>query len=223
MHPELVDYLRTMITPGPEQGVEGVFVHADASYDWSEHEDSSVHGIVLEDVSAVAEAYRVMKPGGHLMLVAPDDERTGHTGACAAEDIGFEVRDAICLPEAGDGDALHYVPKAARSEREEGCSHLTGKAGHEAVEREEGSAGVNNPRAGAGRTAKRVKNHHPTVKPVGVMVRLLRDVPKDVGPVVDPFMGAGTTGVACLDEHTGHDFIGIEREEEYLEHCGDRV
>jgi len=46
------------------------------------------------------------------------------------------------------------------------------------------------------------------------MERLLHDVPKDVGPVVDPFMGSGTTGIACIQ--TGHDFIGIEREKEYL-------
>jgi len=66
---------------------------------------------------------------------------------------------------------------------------------------------------GLNRVKKR-RNVHPTVKPYAVMERLLHDVPKDVGPVVDPFMGSGTTGIACVQ--TGHDFIGIEREAEYL-------
>ena len=65
------------------------------------------------------------------------------------------------------------------------------------------------------------RNVHPTVKPYAVMERLLHDVPKDVGPVVDPFMGSGTTGIACVQ--TGHDFIGIEREKEYLTIAEGRV
>ena len=52
------------------------------------------------------------------------------------------------------------------------------------------------------------------MKPIDLMVKLLADVPKDKGPIIDPFLGSGTTGIACLK--TGHDFLGIEREEEYL-------
>jgi len=46
-------------------------------------------------------------------------------------------------------------------------------------------------------------------------------VPKDQGPVMDCFMGSGSTGVACVK--TGHDFIGIEREAEYLEIADTRI
>ena len=46
------------------------------------------------------------------------------------------------------------------------------------------------------------------------MVKLLQDVPRDQGPVLDPFLGSGSTGIACLK--TGHDFIGIEKELDYL-------
>ena len=53
------------------------------------------------------------------------------------------------------------------------------------------------------------------------MEALLNTVPKDNGPVIDPFMGSGSTGVAAL--HTGHDFIGIEREEEYLRIADARI
>jgi hypothetical protein len=49
----------------------------------------------------------------------------------------------------------------------------------------------------------------------------LHDVPKGNGPVLDPFLGSGTTLLACIE--TGHDGIGIEREREYLEIADARV
>ena len=59
-------------------------------------------------------------------------------------------------------------------------------------------------------------NGHPTVKPVELMRWLVRLVKMPAGTVVlDPFMGSGSTGVACVDE--GVDFIGMEREPEYVE------
>ena len=41
------------------------------------------------------------------------------------------------------------------------------------------------------------------------------------GVVLDPFMGSGTTGVACVN--TGRDFIGIEKEKEYCEIAEKRI
>lgn len=55
---------------------------------------------------------------------------------------------------------------------------------------------------------------HPTQKPVGLMEWCLGLLPT-TGPVVDPFMGSGTTGVACIQ--TGRRFLGIEREPRYFE------
>tara|TARA_Y100000310_G_scaffold141109_1_gene140522 strand:- start:422 stop:1642 length:1221 start_codon:yes stop_codon:yes gene_type:complete len=57
---------------------------------------------------------------------------------------------------------IYACPKPSRRERERGCEQLPAMAGHEAVDRQEGSAGVSNPRAGAGRTADAVRNAHPT-------------------------------------------------------------
>jgi site-specific DNA-methyltransferase (adenine-specific) len=58
-------------------------------------------------------------------------------------------------------------------------------------------------------------NHHPTVKPVDLMCYLVRLVGRAGGTVLDPFMGSGTTGIACIRE--GMKFIGIERDERYFE------
>lgn len=116
---------------------------------------------------------------------------------------------------------FRYEPKASRKERERGCEDLPVKTGAEAVDREEGSAGVQNPRAGAGRTAKEVRCHHPTVKPVALMRWLCRLVTPPGGIVLDPFVGSGTTGIACVEE--GLRFIGIEREREYLDIAEARI
>jgi site-specific DNA-methyltransferase (adenine-specific) len=55
---------------------------------------------------------------------------------------------------------------------------------------------------------------HPTQKPVAVM-RWCIDQAGQAGSVLDPFMGSGTTGVACAQ--MGRKFIGIEREPKYFD------
>ena len=57
-------------------------------------------------------------------------------------------------------------------------------------------------------------NHHPTVKPTDLMRYLCRLVTPPGGVVLDPFMGSGSTGKAAALE--GFNFIGIEREAEYV-------
>ena len=56
---------------------------------------------------------------------------------------------------------------------------------------------------------------HPAQKPVEVMLWAIGLLPKTVKSVLDPFMGSGTTGVACVKR--GFAFIGIEREPDYFE------
>ncbi len=61
----------------------------------------------------------------------------------------------------------------------------------------------------------KVKNNHPTVKPVALMRYLCRLITPPNGVVLDPFMGSGSTGIAALLE--GFNFIGMEIEEKYME------
>ena len=111
---------------------------------------------------------------------------------------------------------VYACPKASRGEREEGCEELPGKTGAETVEREEGSAGTQSPRAGAGRTASEVRNHHPTVKPIKLMRWLVRLGGGQQGSVIlEPFAGSGTTMLAA--EREGFVCIGIEREPAYCD------
>lgn len=108
---------------------------------------------------------------------------------------------------------VYACAKASRTERERGCDDLPARAGFEAVDREEGSAGLNSPRTGAGRSASSVRNHHPTVKPVRLMRWLCRLVTPPGGLVLDPFAGSGTTGIAAALE--GFAFGGAELGDEY--------
>ena len=75
--------------------------------------------------------------------------------------------------------------------------------------------GSGNPRIGVN------SNNHPTVKPIKLMRYLVRLVtPKD-GIVLDPFIGSGTTAIACIEENK--QFIGFEREEEYIKIANARI
>ena len=62
---------------------------------------------------------------------------------------------------------------------------------------------------------------HPTEKPIEVMKRLVEMCSPVGGVVLDPFLGSGTTAIACLE--TGRDFIGVEKNEGYYQVALDRV
>lgn len=70
--------------------------------------------------------------------------------------------------------------------------------------------------------AKAMKDgkQHPTQKPIELMSWCLEFV-KDADVVCDPFMGSGTTGVACVK--AGRRFVGIEREPAYYEIACKRI
>ena len=106
-----------------------------------------------------------------------------------------------------------YQAKPSRYERDFGCEQFPVKTAGEATDREDDTDGLKSPRAGAGRTGG-ARNIHPTVKSVALMRYLVRLVTPMGGVVLDPFLGSGSTGMAAMLE--GVDFIGIEREEEYL-------
>ena len=68
----------------------------------------------------------------------------------------------------------------------------------------------------------RVKDkQHETQKPVELFEKLIELVTKSNHVVLDPFMGSGTTGVAC--KNTNRDFIGIELNEKYFEIAQERI
>ena len=68
---------------------------------------------------------------------------------------------------------------------------------------------------------KLTKNNHPTVKPIKLMEYLVKLVSKEGAVVLDPFLGSGTTAIACVK--LNRKFIGIEKEEEYVKIAQKRI
>jgi len=68
------------------------------------------------------------------------------------------------------------------------------------------------------RAGKESRGDHPTQKPIRVMEWAIRFTK---GDVLDPFMGSGTTGVACAN--LGRKFIGIEIEPKYFDIACERI
>ena len=64
------------------------------------------------------------------------------------------------------------------------------------------------------------KTAHPCQMPLEVMKNIVGILPRD-STIVDPFMGSGTTGVACVE--AGLDFIGIEMDSQYFEIAKNRL
>lgn len=66
----------------------------------------------------------------------------------------------------------------------------------------------------------RVEHGHPTSKPLPLMQWCLSHIPK-AQTILDPFMGSGTTGVACVK--MGRKFIGIEIDPDYFDIACERI
>jgi len=147
---------------------------------------------------------------------------------------GISMNNGMRFGDSGSAARFFYCAKASRSERNAGLE------GMEKIESTVHLARGKCIKCGAWRNAGQEKcscggefdinknpkskssNHHPTVKPIALMRYLVRLTKTPTGGIVlDPFMGSGTTGIACVLE--GRDFIGIEREAEYVEIAEKRI
>ena len=75
--------------------------------------------------------------------------------------------------------------------------------------------------SGGIRRERHIPRQHPTQKPVGVMEWCIGHLPSTAKTILDPFMGSGTTGVACVK--LGRKFIGIEIDDGYFEIACKRI
>jgi site-specific DNA-methyltransferase (adenine-specific) len=115
--------------------------------------------------------------------------------------------------------SIIYQAKASKSERNKGCEELEekiNKFGNQKNGEDLGNGSVNDKF-----TTKPSKNNHPTVKPIALMEYLINMVSRDGATILDPFMGSGTTGVAC--KNLGRNFIGIELDADYIEIAKARI
>ena len=106
-----------------------------------------------------------------------------------------------------DSARFFYCAKASKADRDAGCEGIDARF---APTMGNGIGGKEHDPE----TASPKRNHHPTVKPTDLMRYLCRLVTPPNGIVLDPFNGSGSTGCAAVLE--GFQYIGIEREAEYI-------
>ncbi len=64
-------------------------------------------------------------------------------------------------------------------------------------------------------------NHHPTLKHVELMEHLVKLASFEDQKILDPFMGSGSTGIACMKFK--RNFVGYESDEKYFKICQKRM
>jgi DNA modification methylase len=125
------------------------------------------------------------------------------------------------IGDEGTPARFYYCAKATRHDRDEGLDQfVSATAGEITGGRAEHSAGLNSPRAGAGRT-NGGKNIHPTVKPTELMRYLIKLITPKNGIILDPFAGSGSTGKAAALE--GFSFVGFELNNVYADIANARI
>lgn len=112
------------------------------------------------------------------------------------------------------------TPKASKSEKNKGCEDFDEKSVNRI--RQNKTNPEKSLKTGSGKVRDiKMKNNHPTVKPIKLMSYLITLGSREGDVVLDPFMGSGTTPLAS--KNMGRNYIGIEREEEYFKICCARV
>jgi site-specific DNA-methyltransferase (adenine-specific) len=154
---------------------------------------------------------------GEIKCTSPESTVLGRWPANLIHD-GGEPAELL-----GDAARFFYCAKASKKDRDEGLDGFEARAANSSY-----GNGLNtatkirtDEQAENGVSRDPRKNNHPTVKPTDLMRYLCRLVTPPSGIVLDPFTGSGSTGKAAVIE--GFQFIGIEREAEYVEIARARI
>jgi site-specific DNA-methyltransferase (adenine-specific) len=132
-------------------------------------------------------------------------------GTFAFGDRGKEC-DAGYIDE-GSASRFFYCAKASKSERDNGCESMQIKRPDDRTSTGMGSFEQKGVLPG--------RNFHPTVKPLSLMRYLVKLIaPPKNALILDPFMGSGSTLVAC--KQLGIKCVGVELSEEYCEIAANR-
>jgi len=177
------------------------------------------------------------------------DEQSGISKAAIRKPTGNKEYNQVAYGKRGDVDTIRgfndkggasrffYCPKAAKKDRDEGLDNFEEKSQRVT------SGGTRDFNARCANCGKKFigsptticdcdnpvtdnqvfkkKNNHPTVKPTDLMRYLINLVTPPNGTILDPFMGSGSTGKAAV--RCGVNFIGIEKEQEYMDIASARI
>lgn len=164
-------------------------------------------GKVLDEQSGISKSTKIISKGF----------------SSAGSNEGWKRKSHTLISERGHNDSggasrFFYCPKASKKDRDEGLDGFEDKESSVMIGQEGGTLYRDN---GTPILPAIRKNNHPTVKPTQLMEYLIKLVTPKGGTVLDPFMGSGSTGKAAV--RNGYNFIGIEREEEYIKIAEARI
>ena len=148
--------------------------------------------------------YRVLKDNSHCYLMV--NGRNLKELQSAAEDVGFKYQNLLVWDKGNATPNKWYMNC---------CEFILflrkGKAKN-----------INNLGSKTILSVPNVRNKmHPTEKPVELMQILIENSSNENDTVLDPFMGCGSTGIACLN--TNRNFVGIELDKNYFEIAQNRI
>ena len=120
-----------------------------------------------------------------------------------------------------DSNKAQFIitPKASKSEKNKGLENFTPKPKCE-IDKMGGAKCTMKTGSGNERNVHYL-NNHPTVKPIKLFKYLVTLGSRENDIILDPFIGSGTTALACNEIH--RKWIGIEKNPEYIEICKSRL
>ena len=150
------------------------------------------------------ELYRVLKDTGHAYIMS--NNKNLKNMLMEIENVGFNIYKTLIWAKNSPITNMYYMDsheyiifcRKGKAKRINNC-------GTKSV------LNIDNPR----------NKVHPTEKPVELMEVLITNSSQEGELVFDPFMGSGTTGIACLN--TNRKFIGIELDKDYFEIAKNRI
>lgn len=152
------------------------------------------------------ELYRVLKQGTHCYIFTNVLNLTGMLNESSK--VGFQLHNVLVWEKNNCTPSQYYMKN---------CEYVLflrkGKA-----------KWIND--IGGSKTVHKYNNIignkvHPTEKPVELLEFYIRNSSKENDIVLDPFMGSGSTAIACIN--TNRQYIGFEIDEEYCNIANERI
>ena len=153
----------------------------------------------------LSECFRVMKDGTHIYIMTNTLNLTNYLNII--NDVGFKLHNLLVWNKNNTTPNRWYMKN---------CEYVI-------FARKGFAKSINNP---SSQTVHNFDNiignkKHPTEKPVDLMKLYVENSSQVGDTVLDPFMGSGSTGVACKE--LGRNFIGVELDKQYFDIATKRV
>lgn len=166
------------------------------------------------EVDWIKEAYRVMKVGAQIYVCTSDHDMSFHREALEA--YGFSILGKLVWIETNPLPS--YTKKCYRGGLNLALHARKGDTTTYFAKRTQQEL---RPYWFFPKVGGKKRTPHPTQKPLELIQEWVLNSSQEGDTVLDPYMGSGTTGVACVN--TGRNFIGIEQDAGYFEIAQRRI